>query len=187
MRLLYPALLACLAGAVQPEAHAAPTWLTLVGDPQDQAGDYVQFDPRGLARKNGVPTLPVRVSRARARSSQEGLVFRSFEAVVAVHCKDQTARFLRASFYAAPDFQGIPFKAVVFEPSDVRPMAFREIKGEPTQRLMRAACNTVVQTLDPQVKSEGEPPPQEGNTPGSAAATGGNPQRGDRRDFPAMP
>lgn len=154
MRLLYPALLACLAGAVQSAANAAPTWLTLVGDPYDPAGDYIQFDPSGLARENGLPTLPVRVSRALPRTSQEGLVFRSFEAVVAVHCKDKTARFLRASFYTEPDFHGTSFRTVVFGPSDIRPMAFREIKGEPTQRLMRAACNTVVKTIDPDAGPE---------------------------------
>ena len=83
----YPALFACLASAALSAAHAAPTWLTLVGDPHDPTADYIQFDPSGLARDNGLPTLPIRVSRVRPRTSQEGIVFRSFEAVVAVHCK----------------------------------------------------------------------------------------------------
>jgi len=38
------------------------------------------------------------------------------------------------------DFEGQPFKTVVFDPTDIRPMAFKEIKGAPTQRVVRAAC-----------------------------------------------
>ena len=153
---LYPALLVCLAGAGQCAAQAPPTWLTLIGDPHEATADYIQFDPSGLAREKGLPTLPVRVSRAQPRTSQEGLVFRSFEAVVAVHCKTRTARFVRASFYAEPGFKGTPFRTVIFGPSDVRPMAFREIKGEPTQRVMRAACNTVVKTIGPNAEPKAD-------------------------------
>lgn len=156
MRPFYPALLACLASACVSAAPASPTWLTLVGDPNDPIADYIQFDPSGLARDNGVPTLPVRVSRVRPRTSPEGIVFRSFEAVVAVQCKKRTAHFVRASFYAQPDFKGTSFKTVVFAPSDIRPMAFREIKGEPTLRVVRAACNTAIKTIDPDTAPEVE-------------------------------
>lgn len=156
----YPALFACLAGTGLSVAHASSTWLTLVGDPQDPTADYIEFDPDGLSREKGLPTVPVRVSRVRPRTSQEGIVFRSFEAVVAVHCKNRTARFVRASFYAEPDFKGTSFKTVVFGPSDIRPMAFREIKGEPTQRVMRAACNTVVKTIEPDAKGGIQPSAQ---------------------------
>ncbi|MDB5886808.1 MAG: hypothetical protein JWR74_2979 [Polaromonas sp.] len=121
-------------------ACAAGTWLTLVGNPADAASDYVQFDPASLAYHQGVPELAVRVSRARPRTSKEGITFRSFDGVVAVDCEYGTARFLRAAFYANPDFQGEPTSTVVFGPSDIRPMAFREIAGEPTQRVVRAAC-----------------------------------------------
>ena len=145
---IYSALIVCLAGVGSSAAHASPTWLTLVGDPQDPTADYIQFDPSSLARDKGLPTVPVRVSRVRPRTSREGIVFRSFEAVVAVHCKKETARFVRASFYAEPDFKGTSFRTVVFGPTDIRTMAFREIKGEPTQRLVRAAYNTAVKSIN---------------------------------------
>lgn len=153
---LYPALFACLASVALSAAHASPTWLTLVGDPNDPTADYIQFNPSGLARDNGLPTLPIRVSRVHPRTSQEGIVFRSFEAVVAVHCKKNTAHFLNTSFYAQPDFKGTSFRTVVFAPSDIRLMAFREIKGEPTQRVVRAACNTAIKTIDPDTAPEVE-------------------------------
>ena len=153
---LYPALFACLASAGLSAAHASPTWLTLVGDPNDPTADYIQFNPSGLARDNGLPTIPIRVSRVHPRTSQEGIVFRSFEAVVAVHCKKNTAHFVNTSFYAQPDFKGTSFRTVVFAPSDIRLMAFREIKGEPTQRVVRAACNTAIKTIDPDTAPEVE-------------------------------
>ena len=156
----YPALLVCLAGIGSSVAHAAPTWLTLVGEPQDSTRDYIQFDPSGLSRDKGLPTLPIRVSRASPRTSKEGIVFRSFEAVVAVHCKQGTASFVEASFYAEPDFKGASFRTVVFDLSDNRPMAFREIKGEPAQRVIRAACNTGIKTISPDAQPEtGSQPP----------------------------
>ena len=153
---LYTALLACLASAGLSAAHASPTWLTLVGDPNDPTADYIQFDPSGLARDNGLPTLPIRVSRVHPRTSQEGIVFRSFEAVVAVQCEKNTAHFVNTSFYAQPDFKGTSFRTVVFAPSDIRLMAFREIKGEPTLRVVRAACNTAIKTIEPDSASEVE-------------------------------
>ena len=142
----YLTLLACFAGIGLSAAHASPAWLTLVGDPQDATADYIQFDPSGLVRNKGVPTLPVRVSRVLSRTSKEGIVFRSFEGVIAVDCKKGTARFLSA----VPDFKGASFRTVVFDPLDIRPMAFREITGEPTLRVVRAACNTIIKTVEPE-------------------------------------
>ena len=167
MRPFYPALFVCFAGVGASAGHASATWLTLVGDPQDATSDYIQFDPSGLVRDKGIPTLPVRVSRVRPRTSQEGIVFRSYEAVVAVHCKEKSARFMRASFYAESDFKGTAFRTVVFDPSDNRPMAFREIKGEPAQRVVRAACNTTVKTISPDPEPEAgfQPPAQQSTTP----------------------
>ncbi len=113
-----------------------------MGDHADPASDYIQFDPSALARDGDLSSIPVRVSRTRPRTSKEGIVFRSFESVVAVDCKRRTARFLQASFYAEPDFKGTPFRTEVFDAADIRPMAFRLIKGAPTRRVIDAACNT---------------------------------------------
>ena len=33
-------------------------------------------------------------------------------------------------------------------------MAFREIKGEPSLRVVRAACNTAIKTIDPDTAPE---------------------------------
>ena len=128
---------------------AVSSWLALVGDPANPSADYIEFDPASLTRENGLPVLAVRVSRAHPRTSKEGIVFRSFESAVAVDCQQASARFLRASFYAESAFKSQPFRTVVFAPTDVRPMAFREIAGAPTQRLVRAACrHSAVKSLE---------------------------------------
>ncbi len=123
-------------------ARADNKWLTLVGDPMDPSADYIQLDPRAISRDKNLRTVPVRVSRVNSRTSKEGIVFRSFEGLAAIDCQNRSARILRASFYAEPAFRGIPIRSVVFKPDDVRPLAFREVSGEPTQRVVQAACNS---------------------------------------------
>lgn len=122
-------------------ACASPRWLTLVGDPAIPSSDYIQFDPAALSRDGEQPTIPIRVSRSQPRTNKDGVVFRSFESVVAVDCSKRTARYLWAKFYEAPDFHGEPFRTDVFDPLDPRPVEFRLIQGEPTQRMINAACN----------------------------------------------
>ena len=139
----------CVLAIASMPSLAASSWLTLVGDPTNPAADYIEFDPASLARENGVPVISIRVSRVLPRTSREGIVFRSFESAVAVDCKQASARFLHASFYAEPDFRGQPFRTVTFGPTDIRPMAFREIQGAPTQRIVRAACkHSAVKSLE---------------------------------------
>ena len=140
MNLICAAWAGCLLAVFSMPSQAEPTWLTLVGDPSNLSADYIEFDPASLTQENDLPVMSIRVSRALPRTSKEGIVFRSFESVVAVDCKRASARFLRASFYAEPGFKGTLIRTVTFGPTDVRPMAFREIQGAPTQRVVRAAC-----------------------------------------------
>ncbi|MDO8251851.1 MAG: hypothetical protein Q7T78_19345 [Rhodoferax sp.] len=144
MKLSAATLLLCLALFHVNAAQAEGNWLTLVGDPKDQAADYIQLNPSGLSRDKNRRIVPVRVSRVHARTSKEGIVFRSFEGVAAIDCVSGSARILQASFYAEANFKGKPIRVEVFKPDDVRPLAFREVSGQPTQRVVRAACNTRV-------------------------------------------
>ena len=141
MHPIHHTLLVCLISLVGlGTAFASTSWLTLVGDPAVPSSDYVQFDPAALSRDGEQPTIPVRVSRSQPRTNKDGVVFRSFESVVAVDCSKRTARYLWAKFYEAPDFHGEPFRTDVFDALDPRPMEFRLIQGEPTQRMINAAC-----------------------------------------------
>jgi hypothetical protein len=59
--------------------QAEDSWLTLVGEPKDPAADYIQLNPSGLSRDKNMRSVPVRVSRAHALTSKDGIVFRSVE------------------------------------------------------------------------------------------------------------
>lgn len=143
MRLLHPLYMGCLVSLLSlGTAYAAPSWLTLVGDPTVSSSDYIQFDPSAISHASEQPTIPVRVSRSHPRTTKGGTVFRSFESVAEVNCIKKKAYYLQASFFSAPDFQGEPFKTEVYDAQDRRSMEFRLIKGKPTQRMINAACNS---------------------------------------------
>jgi hypothetical protein len=142
MKLSCATLLLCLALFNVNAAQAEDNWLTLVGDPKDKMADYIQLNPSGLLRDKSMRIVPVRVSRVHARTSKDGIVFRSFEGLASIDCASGSARILQASFYTEAHFKGKPIRVKVFKPDDVRPLAFREVSGQPTQRVVRAACNT---------------------------------------------
>lgn len=122
--------------------QAEDNWLTLVGEPKDPAADYIQLNPSGLSRDKNMRSVPVRVSRAHARTSKDGIVFRSVEGVAAIDCRSGTTRIVQASYYKEANFKGTPIRVEVFKADDVRPMAFKDVSGQPTHRVVRAACNS---------------------------------------------
>jgi hypothetical protein len=119
-------------------AHA--DWFTVAGVAGDDREDYIQVDPTRVRFDGDRRLLDVRVSRVAPRISMDGVVFRSFEGVAEVDCKRSIARYVSATFYAAPHFTGPPITSLEYSENSLRPMAFREISGGFTARLIRAAC-----------------------------------------------
>ena len=114
-------------------------WLTIAGDPARADVNTIQFDPASIARVDRLQTMAVRVSRSTERVNGDGIRFRSFVGTVEFDCKRLTARFATTQFYDAPLWHA-PSRAVVYPPSDYRPMAFRGIEPNPRDRLIQAAC-----------------------------------------------
>jgi hypothetical protein len=123
-------------------AHAAETWLTITGDPGNPANHYIQVNPAVIEIKDDLRVIPVRINRATLWRTTEGVQFRSVETEVQIDCTQQTARYLKASFYAQPDFRGQPFKVSVYAADDIRPMVFKDIADNPNARIIKAACTT---------------------------------------------
>ncbi|SFU34771.1 hypothetical protein SAMN05216350_101448 [Polaromonas sp. YR568] len=121
-------------------AYAAGTWLTITGDPGNSANHYIQVNPAEIEVKDDLRVIPVRINRATLWRTNEGIEFRSVITEVQIDCTQQTARYLKASFYAQPDFRGQPFKVSVYAPDDIRPMAFKDIADNPNARIIKAAC-----------------------------------------------
>ena len=121
-------------------AHAAETWLTITGDPGNSANHYIQVNPAAIEIKDDLRVIPVRINRATLWRTNEGIQFRSVETEAQIDCTEQTARYLKASFYAQPDFRGQPFKVSIYPADDIRPMVFKDIADNPTARIIKAAC-----------------------------------------------
>lgn len=132
------ALLAFALISSHSAGHAA--WFTLAGDPLDNGVDYIQVDPQSVVADGVLRTLKVRVSRANTRTSTDGVAFRSFQGVAEVNCEKKTARYTSATFYNQPHFAGPPVTTLNYQRDQVRPVAFRQIDGDYSQRLIRAAC-----------------------------------------------
>ncbi|QGJ19710.1 hypothetical protein F7R28_15825 [Polaromonas sp. Pch-P] len=136
MKLLAMAVMA-LAGQ---GAFSADTWLTITGDPGNSGNHYIQVNPAAIDIKDDLRVIPVRINRAKIWTTNEGVQFRSVETEVQIDCTQQTARYVKASFYAHPDFRGQPFKVAVYAPDDIRPMVFKDIADNPNVRIIKAAC-----------------------------------------------
>lgn len=129
-----------LAGAMG--AAQASTWLTMRGEPDDAANDIVEVDAESIEGKTELRTMQVRVNRAQQRTSRDGVVFRSFVSVVEFDCSKSTARFLSADFYRLPLWRGAVHQSLVYSRDQVRPMVFREMTPNPSERIIRAACKS---------------------------------------------
>jgi hypothetical protein len=123
-------------GAVPAQA----SWFTIAGIAGDDRADYVQVDPATLRSDGDRRWLAVRVSRVSERTSTEGIRFRSFESMAEVDCSASTARYVSATFHAKPHFAGPPIARLDYPPEHLRPMVFRQIAGDFSTRIIRAAC-----------------------------------------------
>ncbi|RZL89717.1 MAG: hypothetical protein EOP82_18325 [Variovorax sp.] len=131
-------VLFCAMGAA---AQAQTPWFTVTGNPQDATVNTVQVDPVAITTRNDVKTMNVRVSRSRDRVNWDGVPYRSYEAQVVFDCRARKAGYLAATYYLQPLWQGPANKTSVYG-SNPRPMLFRDVEPNPTDRLIRAACRS---------------------------------------------
>jgi len=123
-------------------AQAADTWLTIVGDPANSASHYVQVNVAAIDIKDDLRRIQVRINRATQWApAGEGLQFRSVVTEVQIDCTQQIARYVRAAFYALPDFRGEPFRVTTYAGDDIRPMIFKDTDDDPHARIIKAACS----------------------------------------------
>ena len=138
--------LACAVGTAeaQPPSQSAPpprAWFTVSGDPGRDDADTVQVDPVALQSDADSRTMMLRVSRARARQSWEGVPYRSYEAQVRFLCQARRAEYLEIAYYTAPRWQGAVHRRVDYR-ANPQPMLFKDAQPNPTQRIVRAACDS---------------------------------------------
>ena len=122
--------------------HAQTVWFNIVGDRDDAAVNTVEVDPTPVSISAGTRTLRLRVSRSADRVSWEGVPYRSYVSEVVFDCARNTARYLWIDFYSQPAWQGEPHKRSIYSQSEPRPMRFLDVEPNPSQRIIRAACQT---------------------------------------------
>ena len=124
----------------QDQAQAQAVWLTLVGNPGDPQSDIVEIQPQSLPANPGFASYNVRVNRAMQRTSWDGVPYRSYTSSVLIDCAEKTGRYLSIAFHLMPLWHGKPHTTSAFSAAEPRPMQFRSIEPNPTQRIIRAAC-----------------------------------------------
>lgn len=123
------------AAAVQAQSN----WFTVAGNPNDPNVDTVQVDPVAVYREDAARVMSVRVSRATPRRNWEGVAYRSYHSEVVFDCRTRRAHYRQASFYADPLWRGDVHTRTDYR-SDPKPMLFKDMAPNPTQRIVRAAC-----------------------------------------------
>jgi hypothetical protein len=136
-------LLGSLGGAALP-LHAQTSWLNVVGDAKDESVNTIEVDPVPVTVNGDWRTMKIRVSRSVQRTSWDGVPYRSYTSTVLFDCANKSARYLSLDFYMEPAWKGISHKTSTFTVDAKRPMEFRDVTPNPTQRLVRAACRTAV-------------------------------------------
>ena len=126
--------LACAAGV-----RAQSNWFTVAGNPDDPNVDTVQVDPVAVYREDAARVMSVRVSRATPRRNWEGVGYRSYHSEVVFDCRVRRAHYRQASYHNEPLWRGEAHTRTDYR-SDPKPMLFKDMAPNPTQRIVRAAC-----------------------------------------------
>ncbi|MGJ7509299.1 surface-adhesin E family protein [Variovorax sp. GT1P44] len=128
-----------LLGLIACQAQAQTNWFTVTGNPRDASVDTVEVDPVAIRTNGTLKTMNVRVSRARQRTNWEKVPYRSYESRVVFDCRARKAEYLFATFYPTPLWNGPPHKVTDYA-ANPRPMLFVDVEPNPTNRIIRAAC-----------------------------------------------
>ncbi len=123
-------------------ALAQDSWFNVIGDPHDIQQNTVEVDvvpisstPDGLVR-----TMRLRVSRSEQRKSWDGIPYRSYLSQVEFNCRDRTARYINLTYFMQPGWMGESHASSTHPASRPRWMRFVDMNPNPTERLIRAAC-----------------------------------------------
>ena len=135
-----PCLLVVWAWVALGSARAAPTWLTVIGDPTQPAVDTVEVDASSAVTFGKARLVGIRVNRAKDRMALDKQPFRSYESLVVIDCDKRTARHNSQTLFPEPLWKGVP-RAHTYDEKDIREMAFRGVEPNPKERIIKAACS----------------------------------------------
>ncbi len=84
--------------------------------------------------------MAIRVNRARPRARWHGVAYRSYTATVAIDCTAKAGRYVSLDFFRLPLWKGTSHNTSTYASTEMRPMQFLDISPNPTERMVKAAC-----------------------------------------------
>ena len=137
-------IIAVLSVAACSGVWASNAWLTVLGDPDDLSVNTIEVDPIPVSLPGLQRIMHVRVSRSAPRINWDGVPYRSYESKVLFECDKHKARYVSIVFYLQPGWTGVSHRTSEYSKADARRMEFRDVKPNPTLRIIRAACPTAI-------------------------------------------
>jgi hypothetical protein len=137
---LLPATASSLAAAATDGVDGGEgAWFTVAGDARQPQAETLQVDPVAIKVEGDFKTMKVRVSRALERHNWSEVPYRSYEARVLFDCRSRRAFYLDATYFQEPMWQGKPHHVEDYM-RDPKPVLFKGMEPNPTERVIRAAC-----------------------------------------------
>ena len=131
-----------LALAVCAQCFAEANWFTITGDKTDPTLDTIEVDAVPVSINGSRRIMQVRTSRSTPRTNWDGIAYRSYKATVEFDCVEKTAEYQQMTYYMQPAWAGESHISTSYTKSNSRPMRFRDIRPNPVERIIKAACNS---------------------------------------------
>ena len=135
-------ILLSLSLAVNSQCFAEANWFTIVGDKTDPTLDTIEVDPVPVSINGSHRIMQVRTSRSMPRTNWDGIPYRSYKAVVDFDCAAKTAEYQQMVYYMQPAWAGESHISTSYTKNNPRLMRFRDVKPNPVERIIKAACNS---------------------------------------------
>ena len=127
---------------VSAQCFAETHWFTIMGDKTDPMVDTIEVDPVPVSINGSHRIMQVRVSRSTLRTNWDGIAYRSYRGMVDFDCAGKTAEYQQMVYYMQPAWAGESHISTSYTKSNPRPMRFRDVKPNPVERIIKAACNS---------------------------------------------
>ena len=129
---------ACCGGT----AYGQGDWFNLIGDAADETVTTIEVHPTPVSIDGAQRVMRLRVSRSADRVNWDGVPYRSYVTEVLFDCLTNTASYQTIDYFSLPGWKNEPDRRLAYSQADPRPMEFPDVVPNPTQRIIRAVCQT---------------------------------------------
>ena len=113
-----------------------------MGDAATDTVNTIEGDPTPVSINGAQRVMRLRVSRSADQVNWDGVPYRSYITYVLFDCLHNTVSYQTIDCFSLPGWKNEPDRRLAYSQADPRPMLFRDVVSNPTQRIIRAACQT---------------------------------------------